>query len=242
MRRAEVGLEALEKTLGFHFQDPALLQRALVHSSYLNENPDFPLGSNERLEFLGDAILDFLVGEFLYRRYPALDEGELTQLRAALVRRETLASFAARLELGKYLCLSRGEAQSGGRHREAILCAVFEALVGALFLDQGLEATRSFVLPLVEVEAVHILAEDLHLDPKSLLQELAQERLHRPPDYRIVEESGPDHAKLFTVQVLLDGTVYGQGEGNSKQAAEEAAARIALTRLKKHLGKAPAPE
>ena len=242
MKPAKVGLRALEEAVGFHFQDPALLRRALVHSSYLNENPDFPLDSNERLEFLGDAILDFLVGEYLYRRYPLLDEGELTQVRAALVRRETLASFATRLELGKYLHLSHGEAQSGGRRRDAILCAAFEALVGALFLDQGLETTRKFVLPLVKVEAVHILEEDLHLDPKSLLQELTQEELHRPPDYRVVGESGPGHARLFAVQVLLDGTVYGEGEGSSKQAAEEAAARIALTRLKGCLGESPAPD
>jgi ribonuclease-3 len=221
----------LEGTLGIEFLDKSLLQRALIHRSYLNEHPQFPLEDNERLEFLGDAVLDFVTGEYLYHRFPELAEGPLTSLRSALVRRETLARFAQDLELGEYLLMGHGEAESGGRNRLATLCAAFEAVVGALYLDQGLPAVERFVRPFVEPEVGRILHGQLDKDPKSQLQELAQGDLHRTPRYVTVAESGPDHAKEFTVEVVIGGVSYGKGVGASKQRAAQAAARVALERL-----------
>jgi len=226
-----MNLSELEKTLGITFTDKSLLQRALTHRSYLNENPDYPLSDNERLEFLGDAVLDFLTAKYLYNRFPEMREGSLTSLRAALVKRETLAHFAGALNLGQHLLLSRGEAESGGREREAILCAAFEALVGAILLDQGLQSAEDFVLRWIEPEVRRILDEELYKDAKSMLQELAQGRLQITPTYRTVAERGPDHAKEFTVEVLIGDEVYGRGIGPSKQVAEQEAAKAALQRM-----------
>lgn len=223
-------LSDLEETLNITFQDKALLRRALTHSSYLNENPDFPLEDNERLEFLGDAVLDFVTGEHLYHRFPEMSEGHLTSLRAALVRTETLARFAGQLELGRYLLLGRGEDESGGRDRQATLCAAFEALVGAIHLDQGLKTTVDFIATLIKPEIKRVLQARLDKDAKSLLQELSQGLLQLTPVYRTVAETGPDHAKEFTIEVLIGGKVYGRGVGRSKQAAEQEAARMALER------------
>jgi ribonuclease-3 len=225
-------LSELEKKLGISFTDKSVLQRALTHRSYLNENPDYPLSDNERLEFLGDAVLDFLTAKYLYNRFPEMAEGRLTSLRAALVKRETLAHFAVALNLGPYLLLSRGEAESGGRERQAILCATFEALVGAILLDQGLQAVEDFILKCIEPEIRHILDEELYKDAKSTLQELTQGRLQTTPIYRTVAERGPDHAKEFTVEVLIGNEVYGHGIGHNKQIAEQAAAKMALQRLR----------
>lgn len=221
----------LESLLSIPFHDKSLLQRALTHRSYLNEHPDFPLDDNERLEFLGDAVLDFLTGEYLYHRFPEMREGELTSLRSALVRRETLARFAQQLDLGRYLLMSYGEAETGGRERPAILCAAFEALTGAIYLDQGLETARRFLEPFIAPEVTRTLQEHLDKDAKSLLQELAQARMQHTPRYVTVAENGPDHAKEFTVQVLIGGKPYGQGIGRSKQQAAQAAAQMALERL-----------
>jgi ribonuclease-3 len=221
----------LEQKLGVKFRDKSLLHRALIHRSYLNEHPSFPLEDNERLEFLGDAVLDFVTGEYLYHRFPELREGPLTSLRSALVRRETLARFARQLDLGHYLLMGHGEAESGGRERSATLCAAFEALVGALYLDQGLESLHELLEPLVTPEVVHILRDETHKDAKSLLQELAQGRVHRTPRYVTVDARGPDHAKTFTVQVSIGGLIYGEGYGPSKQHAAQAAAQDALERL-----------
>jgi ribonuclease-3 len=221
----------LEQKLGVKFRDKSLLHRALIHRSYLNEHPSFPLEDNERLEFLGDAVLDFVTGEYLYHRFPELREGPLTSLRSALVRRETLARFARQLDLGHYLLMGHGEAESGGRERSATLCAAFEALVGALYLDQGLESLHELLEPLVTPEVVHILRDETHKDAKSLLQELAQGRVHRTPRYVTVDARGPDHAKTFTVQVSIGGVIYGEGYGPSKQHAAQAAAQDALERL-----------
>ncbi len=223
---------ALQETMGVRFQRPSLLEEALVHRSYLNENPHSPLFSNERLEFLGDAILGFVAGELLFDRFPELTEGDLTRLRATLVRRETLAGFAASLRLGRYLHLSRGEEESGGRERSTILCAAFEALVGALYLDQGMAATKSFLAKFLEPKMEHILRCGLDRNPKSLLQELSQGELQLAPSYRTIGEEGPDHAKEFTVEVLIGAELYGRGKGHSKQAAEEAAAREALGKMR----------
>ncbi len=220
----------LEEALNITFKDRTLLQRALTHSSYLNENPDFPLEDNERLEFLGDAVLDFITAEHLYHRFPEVSEGQLTSLRAALVRTETLARFAKQLELGRYLLLGRGEDESGGRDRQATLCAVFEALVGAMYLDQGLQTTFEFVTTLTRPEIKRVIQARLDKDAKSLLQELSQGLFQLTPVYRTVSETGPDHAKEFTVEVLIGHQVYGRGVGHSKQAAEQEAARAALAR------------
>jgi ribonuclease-3 len=221
----------LERELGVVFVDKSLLQRALTHRSYLNEHPLYPLEDNERLEFLGDAVLDFVTGEYLYHRFPEMAEGPLTNLRSALVRRETLARFAQFLGLGSYLLMGHGEIESGGRRRPATLCAAFEALVGALYLDQGLERVVVFVEPLIGPEVERTLSGNLDKDAKSRLQELAQGRMHRTPHYETVAESGPDHAKEFVVQVVIDGVACGQGSGHSKQRAAQAAARDALERF-----------
>ncbi|MFQ6014762.1 MAG: ribonuclease III [Anaerolineae bacterium] len=221
-----------EQRLGITFDDKSLLQRALTHPSYLNENPDYPLPDNERLEFLGDAVLDFLTGEYLYHHFPEMDEGELTSLRAALVRTETLAKFAAQLQLGQHLYMGQGEAAGGGRERSGILCAAFEAVIGALYLDQGLELTKEFWANLIRPEITLIIQCQLDKDPKSLLQELAQGRYQLTPTYRTVSARGPDHAREFTVEVLIGKKVHGRGTGRSKQAAEQEAAKQALEALR----------
>lgn len=228
-----IEISELEKRIGFSFDDKSLLHRALTHRSYLNEHPDFGFEDNERLEFLGDAVLDFVTGEYLYHRFPELAEGPLTSLRSALVRRETLARFARRLDLGAYLYMGRGESETGGRQRPATLCAAFEALVGAIYLDGGLDAVNLLVQPLIEPEVTRILRDHLTKDAKSLLQELAQGQYHCTPRYATVAESGPDHAKVFTVEVSVCGQALGQGSGHSKQRAAQEAARQALERLRK---------
>jgi ribonuclease-3 len=217
-----------EQALDLSFSNKALLQRALTHRSYLNENPGYPLEDNERLEFLGDAILDFVTAEYLYHHFPEMAEGRLTNLRSALVRTERLASFAEMLRLGDHLFLGRGEAESGGRNRPAILCDAFEALIGAFYLDQGLEHVREFILQHIEPALEDILAADTVKDAKSRLQEVAQSEYQLTPTYRTVKEEGPDHAKLFTIEAVIGEKAYGSGTGYSKQNAAQAAAEAAL--------------
>ena len=221
-------LSALQETIGIQFDDETLLRQALVHRSFLNENPQFELPSNERLEYLGDALLDLVVGEYLYDRYPEMNEGDLTSLRAALIRASALAQFARSMELGRYVYLSHGEDERGGRDRVGLLSDVFEALVAAIYLDRGLIQSREIILALVEPEATRIIEGGLHRDHKSRLQEWSQRELGVTPAYRTVSERGPDHAKEFTVEVLLGGEIYGRGLGRSKQAAEQSAAKEAL--------------
>jgi ribonuclease-3 len=216
--------------LGLSFSDPFLLTRALTHRSYLNEHPE-AIEDNERLEFLGDAVLDFLVGAWLYNRFPEMSEGNLTRLRSALVRTENLAEFARNISLGEAILLGRGEDEAGGRERQALLCASFEALVGALYLEGGIAAVQSFVEPLLEPAARQILSVHKDRDPKSLLQEWAQSEGHGTPYYRTVAAMGPDHAKMFEVEVQLNGKVFGRGTGQSKQSAAKAAAIAALDSL-----------
>ena len=225
-----------ETGLNLTFKNKALLQRALTHRSYLNENPDYPLEDNERLEFLGDAILDFIIGEYLYHRFPEMAEGRLTNLRSALVRTERLAYFAGLINLGDYLYLGHGEDESGGRQRAAILCDAFEALIGALYLDKGVEPTRDFVYDLIEPSLEEILNSDSEKDAKSQLQEVAQSHYQLPPTYRTVNEEGPDHAKEFTVEAMIGEQIYGRGKGYSKQTAAQAAAQRALDALRQELG------
>ncbi len=221
-------LNQVEERLGLIFVDKSLLQRALTHRSYLNEHPDLCISDNERLEFLGDAVLDFVTGAHLYHRFPELDEGVLTSLRSALVRRETLARFAQDLDLGDHMLMGHGEDESGGRQRAATLCAVFEAVIGAVYLDQGLGAVEALVYPLIEPEVAGVLRERSDRDAKSLLQEYAQAHLRCTPRYSTVSEVGPDHAKEFTVEVRICGTVCGRGTGRNKQTAAQAAAAQAL--------------
>ncbi len=228
-------LSDCQDVLGLSFADKTLLLRALTHRSYLNENPDFILEDNERLEFLGDAVLDFLTAEYLYHRFPEMREGELTSLRAALVRTESLAHLACKIDLGRCLYLGYGEEVGGGRQRQAVLCGAFEALIGALYLDQGLPAVVAFIGPLFDPEVERILAQDLDKDPKSLLQELSQAELEITPHYRTVGESGPDHAKEFVVEAMIGRRAYGRGVGHSKQAAARGAAQNALIRLREEL-------
>jgi len=221
-------MTALQTRLGVQFKDLSLLQRALTHRSYLNEHPEHALEDNERLEFLGDAVLDFVAGAWLYNRFPEMDEGRLTRLRAGLVRTETLAEFAQRYALGSTLLLGRGEAESGGRTRHKNLCGAFEALVGALYLDQGMTAARAFVEPLFGPALDNILNYAGDKDAKSLLQEWSQAELGLTPVYRTVASEGPDHAKRFTVAVMIGQTECGRGVGHSKQAAAQLAAQHAL--------------
>ncbi len=212
------------------FGDISLLQRALTHRSYINESPDDALEDNERLEFLGDAVLDFVTSSLLYHRYPEMPEGRLTSLRAALVRTETLARLASYLGVGDVLRLGKGEYEHGGRTRPANLCAAFEALVGAIYLDQGAEAVRKLVEPHFNPAADAILARELDRDAKSQFQEWSQATLGHTPQYVTVRTEGPDHDKRFTVRVQVNGEEYGEGCGRSKQLAAQAAAKQALKR------------
>jgi len=231
----EHDLDALERTLGVAFCDRSLFFQALVHRSYLNENPESQLTSNERLEFLGDAVLDTLAAEYLFRRHVEKGEGELTLLRSALVREEALAEFAMQLGLGRFLVLGRGEESDGGRSRSAILADAFEAIVGAIYLDTGVEAARTFLLPLLG-EAEKALDGRPPLDYKSALQIEIQARLGMTPQYHTVASWGPDHARTFRVEVRAGESVLGIGEGLSKQAAQQEAARAALEKMGKEQG------
>ncbi len=220
----------LAQRLGLPFSDMLLLSRALTHRSYLNEHPE-ALEDNERLEFLGDAVLDFVVGAWLYNRYPEMPEGDLTRMRSALVYTEQLAQFARKIGLGGAMRLGRGEAQAGGRDRSALLCDTFEALIGALYLDAGIDAVLNFIAPLLEEAAEEILILRKIDDPKSMFQEWAQSEGYGAPQYLTRSSIGPDHSKLFEVDVMLRGEVYGTGSGPSKQAAAKEAARDALRKL-----------
>ena len=212
------------------FRDPSLLERALTHRSYLNEYPGLALEDNERLEFLGDAVLDFVTGAWLYNRFPELPEGRLTSLRAALVKTDALAELALRIGLNEHLRLGKGESDSGGRGRTSLLADAFEAVLGALYLDQGLDAVKDYVEGLLPEEVDRILAEQGDRDAKSILQEWSQAEYGITPRYRTVSEAGPDHAKSFTVEARIGDKVVGRGEGLSKQAAAQAAASDALKR------------
>jgi ribonuclease-3 len=226
-----MGIDEFETALGITFRNKSLLTRALTHRSYLSENPDRPYLDNERLEFLGDSILDFVAAEFLYQHFPEMSEGDLTSLRAALVKGETLARFTAELGLPPYLLMSRGEEAARGRERAPLLAGAFEALIGALYLDQGLDAARALILRFLPAEAERVHHQRLDRDAKSMLQELSQGKLQVMPQYRLVETRGPDHAKEFTIEVVINDQVYGRGVGRSKQIAEQEAARVALEAL-----------
>jgi ribonuclease-3 len=207
--------------------DLRLLTRALTHRSYVNEHQDV-ISDNERLEFLGDAVLDFVVGSLVYNRYPEMAEGELTRMRSNLVRTETLAAFSRQLQLGHAMRLGRGEVSGGGRDRDVLLCATFEALVGAIYQFRGLDAARDFVMPLLEPMADIILSQMHTIDPKSRLQELTQARGWGIPKYVTAQAEGPDHAKIFEIEAIIQDKSFGRGSGTSKQVAQQIAAQQAL--------------
>ncbi len=226
--------KTLQVNIGYHFNDLSLLLRALTHTSYANEHVEEVLGDNQRLEFLGDAVLDFVVGAWVYHHYPEFDEGHMTRLRAALVCTEMLARFARQVGIGPALRLGHGEEEASGRERDANLCDAFEALIGALYLDGGLEVVKRLIGSLITPVAREILETEKDIDPKSRLQEWSQAQLGITPRYRIVGEKGPDHAKVFIAEALLGEQVVGQGEGRSKQAAERAAAQATWDSFVQH--------
>ncbi|MBL8132124.1 MAG: ribonuclease III [Anaerolineae bacterium] len=212
------------------FRDQALLRQALTHPSYRNEHPEAN-ADNERLEFLGDAVIDFIAGELLYLRSPAMSEGDLTRLRASLVRTDSLAEIGMRIGVSRALRMGKGEEASGGRQRGNNICAAFEAVIGALYLDRGMEAARDFVQPLLIERLEVVEAAALDRDARSSLQEIAQARLGQTPRYEVVGQTGPDHDKEWTVIVRIGEMVAGRGVGKSKQAASQAAASDALERM-----------
>lgn len=220
-------IEALAKRIGVDFEDIALLQQALTHRSYLNENREYSLDHNERLEFLGDAVLELVVTEHLYNNY-ANPEGELTSWRSALVNGEMLSQIAQTLDVEKYLLMSRGEAKDTGRARQYLLANAMEAIIGAIYLDQGYEAAKKFILENVITRLGEILEKKLYLDPKSYFQEKAQEMQKITPSYKVTREWGPDHDKHFVVGVFLGEENVAEGEGSSKQEAQRNAAQHAL--------------
>jgi ribonuclease-3 len=213
--------------LGLNFSNMHLLVRALTHRSYVNENPS-ALEDNERLEFLGDAVLDFIVGAWVYNHFPEMPEGDLTRMRSALVRTDTLAEFARYLDFGPALRLGRGELASGGRQRDNLLCATFEAVIGAMYLDTNIRTVEGFVEPFLAEASQKVINQEEIYDSKSTLQEWAQSNKLGTPRYKTVDATGPDHAKIFTVEAQINGKTYGQGQGSSKQAAAQQAAQAAL--------------
>jgi len=221
----------VEEKIGLRFKNRPTLREAFVHRSYLNENPAEGLESNERLEFFGDAVLSYVVAERLFRDCPACTEGDLTEWRGHLVRRDSLANFARKLGLGEYFLLGRGEEAAGGRDRAANLAGLFEALVGAIALDRGLVQARKFIFAAIGDEIRNLNKRATPIDPKSRLQEVVQARWQRAPSYRTVHEEGPEHRKVFTVEVSVHGQVLASGVGLSKQEAERQAAGRALEML-----------
>jgi ribonuclease-3 len=222
--------DTLVGRLGIPIANRNLLQRALTHRSYVNENKD-ALEDNERLEFLGDAALDFVTGAWLYRHFPEMDEGQLTLIRSALVRTEQLAAFAEEIDLGESLRLGHGEEMNGGRQRPALLCATFEALIGAIYLSEGYPTVEAFMQPRIQSAVEKILEDESLFDARSLLQIWAQSELGETPAYRTVGSSGPDHERTFEVIVEVGAEVQATGIGGSKQAAAQRAAAAALASI-----------
>lgn len=213
--------------MNLEFTDKSLLRLAFLHKSFINEHPT-EKASNERLEFLGDAVLELVVTDFLFKNYPDQPEGELTNWRSALVKGKNLADVARQLKLGDYLLLSRGEDLSGGREKEYILANTVESFIGSLYLDKGYERAREFITQHIIVLLEEIIEQGLHVDSKSRVQELAQEELSMTPTYELITENGPDHEKIFEMGIYFGPRLVGKGTGSSKQDAEQAAARDAL--------------
>jgi len=222
-------LKKLEKKLNFKFKNPDKLKQALVHCSYINEHPDFTLGHNERLEFLGDAVLELIITKYLFNHYPEKPEGVLTNWRASLVNSKMLYQVASELELDNYLYLSKGEAKEGtSKSRQYIMADAVEGIIGAMYLDQGIGKTELFVNEYIVSKLHNIITNELYLDPKSRLQELAQDKESVTPHYDLLKEEGPDHEKIFSIGVYFGEKLIAQGSGSSKQEAEVDAAKKAL--------------
>lgn len=226
----EKKLQPLADKLGITFNDATLVDRAFVHRSYLNENKQFS-ESNERLEFLGDAIISFIVALYLYNKFPHANEGDLTNYRASLVSRKFLGGVGISLELGNYLYLAKGEEDAGGRNNATVLSNTFEALIGVVYLDLGIESATKIVEELVLSSIDEIISTKSYRDHKSALQEVVQSKFHKPPVYKVANEEGPEHAKTFTVTVTINDQVIGTGQGRSKQTAEQEAAKQALEKF-----------
>jgi ribonuclease-3 len=218
----------LEKKIGITFKNPSLIDTAFVHKSYINEHKDLKQEHNERLEFLGDAVLELVVTEYLYKNFPSEEEGVLTNWRSALVKGRHLAEISISLDLGLYLYLSRGEERSGGRKKNYILANTLEALIGAVYLDQDYKKAHSFIDKFILKRLGEILKRGLHIDAKSHFQEVSQEVIGITPEYRIIKEEGPDHDKSFTMGAYIDEDLVAEGKGSSKQKAEQEAAEAAL--------------
>lgn len=224
-------LKELQLRLGIHFKDEQLLRQALTHPSYINENPKLSLHDNERLEFLGDALLNVIIAERLYRDFPDLPEGKLTEIKISLIRQEKLAEKASGLQLGNYMLLGKGERLAGGNARQNNLANTFEALLAAIFLDQGFDVAKSFIAQSFNDDMISIKSGVLAPNYKTLLQELTQVKYKRLPEYKIVKSLGPDHKKTFIVSVSLGGVVLAIGSGKSKKTAESEAAHLAYDKL-----------
>lgn len=226
-------LESLEKKIGHRFSAPDLLKEALTHRSYINENPSWPYAHNERLEYLGDAVLELAVSEDLFRKFPKFPEGQLTVLRAALVNYVMMAHVAGDIGLAKCLFMSKGESRDAGKAREVILANALEALIGALYLDAGFEVARLFIKKFIFVHIDEVLKTKSYRDPKSELQELVQEKLKVTPTYKVLSESGPAHQRIFRIGAYFGDALIAEGSGASKQEAETEAAKAALLIQKK---------
>ncbi|MEC9489241.1 MAG: ribonuclease III [Halanaerobium sp.] len=224
-------LSELEEELAIHFSDRSLLEKALRHKSYIMEQPEQGLEDNERLEFLGDSVLDLVISEYIYKAYQDHTEGDLAKIRAVVVSAPVLAGIAKTIALGSYIFLGRGEEISGGRKRENLLADTFEALIGAIYLDQGLEQARQFILGNLEDEVQAVEAGEHIHDFKTMLQEITQKKYNTLPHYEVVKEEGPEHNKRFLVQVALEDKPLGQGQGTSKKEAEQRAAKEAVQEL-----------
>lgn len=224
-------ISEFQERIAISFNQPDLLTQALTHRSYINEHIDDDIEDNERLEFLGDAILDFITADMIFGRFPNMPEGEMTRLRAALVRTEALAQLAVDCRIGDVLLMGKGEAASGGRERQNILCDAFEALVGAIYLDQGLEAVKDFVIPRLTAMQKDVMEEAIRKDPRSQFQEWAQAEHNITPQYHVISADGPDHEKKFMVEVRVGEQIVANGQGRSKRMAAQAAARVAMDML-----------
>lgn len=224
-------LESLEDSIGIQFNNLNLLKESLTHRSYLNENPSWPVDHNERLEFLGDAVLELVITEDLFSKFPKHKEGQLTGLRAALVNHYMLSEVAKEISLGTKVFLSKGEAKETGKAKEVILANAVEALIGAIYLDQGYDVVKGFIKNNILKHLDEVINKKLFKDPKSSFQELSQEKFKTTPIYKVLKEDGPDHRKVFWVGVFIEEKKFGSGSGSSKQEAEEAAARDAIDLL-----------
>ncbi len=232
MKEQEINkLKTFMHKIAYEFKDPNLLKRALIHRSYLNEYKGNDLKHNERLEFLGDAVLELAVTQHLFTKYPDRPEGELTSFRAALVRTETLAELAENLGFGKFIYMSKGEESTGGRKRPYILANTVEAILGAIYIDANFKICQKFVDKHLIPKLPQIVKNRLDIDPKSKLQEIAQEKYKFTPEYQVIEEKGPDHNRIFTVKVIIKNKIFGKGTGKSKQEAEQNAASQALKKF-----------